>query len=541
MSILPLIPILVLLGGALAVISAQVLRLRLPDEIASIASLIALAAMVPLAAPQPVETLVSSWQPLSVFGAPTSLRVDRLNWPIGLTAALVCASTLLTGLAYPGQRRFAPRALALGMTAALIASTFAANLLTVALAWGLFDVLFAIGVLARGGEENAGRRAAFAVGFSAAATMSLWIAALVIGQEHRSTYWHLMELSDTARGWLGLAAVLRLGLYPLNPWLSTAQEDAPGRLALFYILPPLAGLHILIRMSDLDALPNGPVLIALAAVSILLGGALARLRGRSRDALPYLSLGGLGVVVLSGLFGYASTSSTAIFINGAVSWGFALTVLNVSRGFDRSKPWWSLASGLSVATLVGLPASAGFAVRTNLAAGAARSAEWPLILIALAGEALIFAGLMRVVGMPATGDAPKGWRAAPAYVVALALAGLPVFLMPALGRSIVPELTPPSFEVVLPALGVLGSLLYGLPIVLALVIEWNTRNQSNAFGPNLEGLIGLDWFYSLVFRFVNWAARQLAGVAALLEGDTAMLWALLFLIVGYVVLSGVIP
>lgn len=539
MSILPLIPILILLGGALVVTASRLLRLRYPDEIASVASLLALAAMLPLVAPQPVETLVSSWQPVSVFGAPASLRVDRLSWLTGLTAILACAGTALTGLAHPGQRRFAPRALALGMTAALVASAFAANLLTVALAWGLFDALFAIGVLTRGSESRAARRAAFAIGFNTAATICLWIAALFVGQADRSTYWHLTELPETARDLLTLAAVLRLGLYPLSQWLPTGQEDTPGRLALLYILPPLAGLNVLIRLADIGALSQNGVWAWLAALSMIVGGALAWLRGRSRDALPSLSLSCVGAVVLGGMLGGVVASPAAILVNGAISWALAMVALNASRGFDRDRPWWSLAYALPIATLVGLPGSVGFAARSGLIAGVANAGDGLIVAVSLIGETLTFGALMRVVTAPAIGEAPAGLRSILAQAAALALVTLPAFLLPAFGRSFAPELAPPSFAVVLPAIGLAGGIAAVLPIALALALEGYARGRAPSRF-NLAGLIGLEWLYGLVFQLVNWVARNLSGLAALLEGEGAMLWALLILIVGYVVLSGAI-
>src|SRR4030067_271344 len=104
MSILPLIPILVLLGGSLAVALSRLIGFRHASLIASVAALAALLALLPLAAAQPVETMVSSWQPLSVFGAPVSLRVDRSGWLIGLVATLICAAFSLSQVAYPARR-----------------------------------------------------------------------------------------------------------------------------------------------------------------------------------------------------------------------------------------------------------------------------------------------------------------------------------------------------------------------------------------------------------------------------------------------------
>jgi formate hydrogenlyase subunit 3/multisubunit Na+/H+ antiporter MnhD subunit len=535
MSILPLLPIIVLLGGAVLIMLSRVLRFRHPDVIAAAASALALIAMFPIAVPQALETLVSAWQPLSVFGAPVSLRLDRLDWLISLVAILACLSMALAGLAYPGRRRFAPRGVALGMTAALVAAAFSANLLTLALAWGLFDMLFAIGVLAHSGDTEAGRRAMFAVGINGAATVGLWITALILNQAQQSQYWHLTSLPEAARGLLTVVAVLRLGLYPLNQWLPSERDDAPGRVALVYILSPLAGLHILIRLASMNALSNVSALTWLAAVSMVTGGALAWWRGRTRDALPYVALSGIGAVVLSGIL--TPTPGVAL-INGAASWALAIMAFSVGRSFDRHAPWWSIGHALAFGTLAGLPATLGFAVRTSLAAGAASSGDWLLIGLIVIGETLMFGALIRMTTAPAREAAPSSGPAIAAYAAAIAATALPPFLLPAIGRSLIPELAPPAFEVVLANLGVLGGVLVALPLVLAIALDRVTRDRPATPRLDPTNIIRLDWLYGFLFRLVNFSARTVSSLAALFEGEGAMLWALLILIAAYVVLSG---
>ncbi|HLF27975.1 MAG TPA: hypothetical protein VJG32_16700 [Anaerolineae bacterium] len=539
MSILPLLPILLLLAGALAILLGRVARFNRSDTIASIASALALLAMLLMATPgRPAsETLVSAWQPLSVFGTPVSLRVDPAGWLIGFVAVAACAATALAGIAYPGRQRFASRVLALGMTAALVFAVFSANLLTLALAWGLFDALFAIAVLARSEGAQVDRRTAFAVGFNGAATVCLWLAALALNQAHQSQYWHLAELSDSARDFLALAALLRLGLYPLSQSLPEERDDAPGRVALLYVLPPLAGLHLLVRLADLDALPANSVLIAPAALSILIGGALAWWRGRSREALPYLALSSIGAVVLSGLSSRPTSAPPAVLANGAAAWAMAIMTLSFGRGFDRHRPWWSVGYALAFATLVGIPASLGFVVQTSLASGLA-DASLLLIAMILIGEALTFAALIRLATTPAPNKAPGTRAAIAAYAGAIALTALLPFLLPALGRSIIPTLAPPSFEVALSSLGLLGGVLFALPSVLAGALEWVTHDWPAAPHADPARWLSLGWLYDLILRMIGGLAGALRGLARVLEGEGAVLWALLILIAAYVILSG---
>jgi len=538
MSIVPLIPILILLGGALGAAASRLVRLKYPDAIGAVASLAALLALSSLINLPPGETLISNWQPLSVFGTPISLRVERLDWFIGLVTVLICAAISFAGLAYPGRRRFDIAAAGMGMTATVIAAAFASNLLTLVLAWGVFDVVYIIAALTQGREQDSVRRAAFIVGLNGAATLCVGIAALALSQANESRYWHLTHLTETAQMWLMAAAVLRLGLYPINQWLVFDRNDTPGRAAVLYVLPSLLGLQLLIRLATLNALPQASPLSWLAAFSLGAGGIMAWWRGRSRDALPYLALSGLGAVVLAGAL---SDSQAAVLISGAASWALAITTLSIGRGFDRRAPWWSIGNVLAIATLIGLPATLGFAVRTYLSAGGVARADWLLIALALLGETLMFAALARSVLSPADDEAPAGWPAKVAGVIGMALAALPPFVLPAIARGIVPEITPPAFEIVLAKLGAPGGLLIGLPIVFAAILAGRARETKSAPIIDPSRVAGLDWLYALMYWLIDLAARMLRGAASLLEGEGALLWALLIVIAAYVVWSGAIP
>jgi formate hydrogenlyase subunit 3/multisubunit Na+/H+ antiporter MnhD subunit len=547
MSILPLIPIAILLGAALIVALSRLVRFQFPDAIAAVASFAALLALLPLIGSAPVETLVSTWKPLSVFGAPVSLRVERLDWLAGLIAALIALSTSAASLVYPGRRRFGLCAAGLGMTAMIIASAFSANLLTLALAWGLFDAFYSTMLLAQGKSGESVRRAAFVIALNGAATLCIGIAALILNQASQSQYWHLTILPETARGLLAVAAVLRLGLYPLSQWLPIDRRDAPGRAALLYVMPSLVGLYMLIRLGSLNALPEGTWLAWLGAISMLAGGVLAWWRGQSHDVLPYVSVSGVGAVVLAGSL---TDMPGSVLVSGAASWALAITVFSIGRSLDMRAPWWSIGHALAIATFAGLPASLGFALRTNLVAGVASSGNWPLILVSLIAETLTFGAIVRLALTPATDEAPTHRLRLIAYAAGIGLAALPIFLLPALARSVVPEVTPPAFEIVLSKLGALGGVLIVLPIFLAGLLIWRGGLPSPAVGGgdsrfvsrvDLSRIVGLDWLYRIVYWVVNTVARSLRGFASLIEGEGALLWAILILIAAYVVWSGAVP
>jgi hypothetical protein len=295
---------------------------------------------------------------------------------------------------------------------------------------------------------------------------------------------------------------------------------------------------MLIRLADLSALPQGSALTWLAGLSILIGGWMAWWRRRSRDALPYLALSALGVVVLSGISGHTTAAPPSVLASGAGSWALAVIALSLGRSFDPRRPWWAVSHALAFATLAGVPATLGFAVRTSLAAGLSASGSVLLIAVAVVGETLMFGALIRLATAPAQKEPPPNRLAILAFAAAVALATLLPFLLPALSHAAVPALTPPAVGVVLASLGVLGGAIIVLPIVLAAGVEWWARDRSVDSLADPARFLGLDWLYGLFFGAADVVARALRGLAALAEGEAAMLLALLILIAVYVALSG---
>jgi formate hydrogenlyase subunit 3/multisubunit Na+/H+ antiporter MnhD subunit len=541
MSILPLLPILILLGAALFVALNRVRRLQIPNALMAAGLLAALVAMLPLAGQPPHEVLVSGWRPISVFGTPIGLRVEALPWLLSVIVLAVGSAHALSAVAYSDTHSNISRGLTLAAIAAFVVSTFSANLLTLAIAWGIFDILLAIAHLLNTPGEQA-RRMAFVFGFNFAATACVWIAALSIIQAHHSQYWHLMRLPDVAAGLLVLAAILRLGLYPLNSWLMLGDRDSFRRTALLHMLSPLAGFYLLIRVAGLNIAPRGDVLVALSALSILIGGWLAWWKSARGEARPYIALSLLGTIMLGSTHVVIPGNTSAhVVTSGALAWAFAVTALSIGRSFDTRTPWWVVAYAVVFAMLIGLPGTLSYAVRANLLAGLSASENWGVIGVTFLGETLTFAALIRMAITPAKDDAPSRRFTLLAGIISYAVALIPPFLLTAIARQGIPQLTPPAPQSLLAALGPLGGVLIVLPVVLAIAIDRLLPRQptQSSFAIIATSVLGLNWLYWLITMFGNALANILGNLAQLLEGEGALLWALLIVVVALVIGSGV--
>jgi hypothetical protein len=223
---------------------------------------------------------------------------------------------------------------------------------------------------------------------------------------------------------------------------------------------------------------------------------------------------------------------------GAAGWALSIMTVSLSRSLDPARPWWSMGYVLAAGTLVGVPASAGFAARTSLAAYAVSSPDALVPILIILGETFLFAGLIRLFVTPPSMPAPAERAAIATHAAAIGIAALPTFLLPAVARSIVPGIAPPAFSVVWAELGAFGILLLILPLALAGALEWLRSSGAISLTANLSNFLSLDWLYSLAFRSVDAGLRGIRSLIAVIEGEGAMLWAILILIAAYVVLSG---
>ncbi|MER3515085.1 MAG: hypothetical protein C4310_12465, partial [Chloroflexota bacterium] len=142
MALTPLIPIIILLAGVLALLLSLTLPARYPGPVAAATAGLALIALLALGGQLPAEAIVSFWQPLALSGVPVSLRLEGMTWLYALALTGLSVAALLTGLSRPGGRRTASRGFILLLLAAGLAAVSSSNLLTLCLSWTFLDVMF---------------------------------------------------------------------------------------------------------------------------------------------------------------------------------------------------------------------------------------------------------------------------------------------------------------------------------------------------------------------------------------------------------------
>ena len=535
MTLPPTIPIIFLILGALAVGASDLARLRRPSLVMVIASALALVAVVALRPATPITQIVSDWQPVSVFGAPISFRVDQTAWIIAVGFVVACLATALTWLAYPGQHRPAPRALSLLLIAAALASVFASNLLTLAIAWGLLDIVFAGTLLVRRGPQ-VGRRAALAIMLNTSATICVWIATLLIENEHGSLYWHLLSPSEAARAWLIAAAVLRVGLYPLHQQLPIELGHEPDRAVLLFAVPTTIGLALWSRLAIAQALPTESIVPILAVLSALVGSVLAWSSSQARAGLPFIALSLSGFALINVTAGAEASTFTAVTLN----WLFVIVGLFIARGFDRQTPWWSIGALIAGLSIVGVPGTLGFVVQMPAIIGSMAADRWWMLAGILIAQTLLVAAMIRLIFSPVSNDErPIDPLRQVSFALAMACAALPLIVF-ALTPALVPDVR--SIQQVLGDVTAATGLIWALPVAIGITLALRDRRADmatpEALPPAWTNALRLEWLNAIMAFFVQRMTAFLRGLGSVFEGEGGLIWVMILVIVGLVLTSG---
>ncbi len=522
--------------GALAVGASSLARLNRPTLIMVITAVAALAALLTVPHAAPFTEIVAAWQPISVFTTPLSFRVDRVAWLLALGFMLILNATAFTWVAYPGRQRPAPRALSLLLIATAIASVFASNLLTLAIAWGMLDLVFVSALLLRSGPE-VGRRAALAIVFNVSSTVCVWIAALLIENQANSLYWHLFNAQEGPRLWLAAAVVLRVGLYPFHQWLPVELSNEPDRSVLLFTVPSATGLALWVRLTLSNALPAQSIVPALSILSALVGAGLAWRASQPRNGLPYAALGLSGLVVL----GAVTHGHPGILIAATLNWMFILTSLFISRDLHPRKPYWSIGVFVAALSLAGLPGTLGFAMLQPLYTDLVQSKQWLMLAACVLAEAGLIAAAVHLLLKTAEESLAHGVGRQISWGIAITLAVAPLVLL-----AFAPEMIPglPSIGAMLSELGLIGAIAVIVSIGLGIYGAWRRQTavlrstiESNGSGAAWESILRLEWLNSALFYAIDLLTGILRAVARVIEGEGGLLWTLVLVVVILVLYS----
>ncbi|MEP7356407.1 MAG: hypothetical protein ABI847_04160 [Anaerolineales bacterium] len=528
----PLIPLLLLLAGALALLLGLLPRFRHTGPIAVAAALAALATLLWMALGLPVSATLSNWLPAELFRTGLALNVDGLAWLFALAVLAATIAALVTGLARPGGRRVGNRVAILLLTLTALMSIFSENVLTRVVAWALLDIIYFLSLLWLAEGESLEPQAVLNLTFNAAGTLCAVAAAVLISRTSATLSLRDAALTPQSTVLMTLAAIFRLGLFPLHLALPTEVTLRQGVGTLIRLIPAAVALETLSRLALFGFSETVRPWLAVFALAALVVGAFQLWNSADpRHGLIYLVIAQSGVAVLAGLWGGAQGALALTVTTLTLIMGGALIYL--SSGHDEQRPWPTALPLVGVAAIGGLPLTVGFLGVGHLYASliAAGGWYWLALAVIVLAQSVLVAGLLYAVfwpgvsleAEPVTFAAYFGGLSLPAMLLVLTaiFATLPgsIALMQDLG---------------LLGFSGLGSAVAALLVVISLAAGyalWRFDALIRGFAAPLTGLslaniTRLDWLYALVWNVLRSLGSLVDNVGAILEGEGAILWAL---------------
>lgn len=225
------------------------------------------------------------------------------------------------------------------------------------------------------------------------------------------------RVAKVAFGFIIIGLGLKLAMFPLHTWLPGAYAFAPTPVTAFLASTATkAALYLLLRFTFYVFDPSYAyvadilliILVGLGVIGMIFASLTAIFQTDIRRMLAYSSVGQVGYILLG--IGIATTASVAagylhllnhaiikggLFLAlGAMWYRFGITRLEDFRGLGKTMPWTMGAFTLSGLSLIGVPFTAGFVSKINLAGAAADAGWWWAVGVIMLSSilALIYVG-----------------------------------------------------------------------------------------------------------------------------------------------------
>ncbi len=417
-------PLIALLGGAVTVLLLGLLRNRLVRRIC-----VPLLTMLVLAAAAGLSIWRWHHAATLVSGA---LRVDDLSLLLGLVAIAAAAACVLLSLraaapAVAGEGEY--HALLLSTVSGMVVLLAAQNFVTLFLGFELLSIpLYVLcgSELRRRGSLESGLKYLI-VGSIGSATL-LYGLALIYGATGSTDFSGVaaalssgslasdpLLLTGVALTAAGLC--FKCSVAPFHQWTPDVYQGAPTPITAFQaVATKAAAFGIFLRLFDgalINAQPSwGPILAALAAITIIVGNVGALGQSSLKRMLAYSSvaqagymLGGVLVSTRLGLQATVFYLAIYLFMNMAA---FAVIVAREREtgegddiagmvGLGSSRPLLAWPMTLAMLSLAGIPATAGFIGKVYLIDALVDGGYAWLAVVLVVGSMISLAYYLRVV------------------------------------------------------------------------------------------------------------------------------------------------
>ncbi len=415
---------------------------------------------------------------------------------------------------------------------------WAGNLLALVLALAFLDVVIfsSLFVLRQRTEtfsatdDSVGRRFSLALGFDLLSTLCVTAAALFAFAANGSLAFEALPYQTGLA--LLFAAIFRVGASSFTASQASSVTAIPAEVNVFVNLTAflVAGRLLYLAAPTLQQHDLPPRLLTLILLLGLYGAIRVWLFSAPRIGLMQIVFAQACLLAITAVFGGESSGFAVLMQTFSVTLGLAI-LFTYQKPRHNAQIFVALAF-LGTAALVGLPLTAGFVGQFAFFGGLSNAREWLLLALALLIQILLMTGYLRILFGNNPDDLPES-NYSPGYLVILL--GIPCLLVLTFG----------ILPIALTSIG-------GLPIGFTFA-QVATAPGLLAVGATLFSLmLGVVlWYFDSALRPLLIAIREALfttggdvvssgmlrgtsrvsnGIGLVLEGEGAVLWALVLIV-----------
>lgn len=192
---------------------------------------------------------------------------------------------------------------------------------------------------------------------------------------------------------------------------------------------------------------------------------------------------------------------------------------------------------------MGIPGTLGFAGRALLYGAWAQAGQWPLLAVAVVTQAVLGAALVRILLRPPDEAFPQRLPLAAATLAGELLLAVPLVVLGLVPDGLAALLgldVRPSFADLLGNAAAAVWLTLVLAVAGVLLVyryDRGLRATRVTARPWLTAVLNLRWLYRLGLRVAGAVTVVVRAMANLLEGEGALLWTLIVLLLAWLFLS----
>ena len=459
----------------------------------------------------PVALQFPAWQPALLFSQSPTFVGDDIAWTFAISLATLCLAIILTAVVRSNFPLPINWIGTLILTALGILAVVADNPLTLVLIWAAIDISELIAQMRVVEEPQLSERAVIAFASRAGGILVLlWAGMVSIANGQRLDF---REAPPQVGLYLVIAAGLRMGVLPLHLPYSGESTLRRGFGTGLRLISAASSLILLARIpaGSLES-PFTPYLLILTCLAALYGGwmwlrAPDELNGR--------------IYWLVGMGSLAVAAALRANPIGAAAWGCATVLAGGALFLSSEQNKWLLR--LLFAGAWGISSLPFSLTATGWNSGAPNSLltwlAWPLLI---AAHAMLIAGFIRhsqrTIARVGNEDQPI-W-AKNVYPIGISLLLGITILLGLFGWKGTLQL---------------GNLFVGLPVallalgLLSLTPRLRILNPVRAHWVRPVNPAWLDWSYQALGGLYRQLRRVSEGISSVLEGESGIMWTLLFL------------